>query len=262
MKDGETMPSRKLVMEGIVIVLSILLAFAIDAYWEERQEASNTRQSIEVVRRDLVDALEQLDGFDQFLAEIAMASVEGARALAGPEPVAAADRPQIESLLQRSNFRMTMRLPRAGYTDLLSTGNLAQVDNAALRNSIVQFYEAADRSQEIIEKNSAIYTDKVLNDAIVTSGLLLPIPREGDSFDSIDLITRRNEVFRELIGPDFSTRPARLWRLPMDSPEVERIVSALLANARVALTGQLIARETHDKASEVIRQLDEYLADN
>ena len=67
-------------MEGIVIVLSILLAFAIDAYWEERQEAANTRQSIEVVRRDLVDALEQLDEMDQFSAEIARASVEAARA--------------------------------------------------------------------------------------------------------------------------------------------------------------------------------------
>jgi hypothetical protein len=262
MKDGETMRSRKLVMEGIVIVLSILLAFAIDAYWEERQEASNTRQSIEVVRRDLVDSLEQLDEFDQFSAEIARASVEAARALAESEPVATADRPQIESLLQRSVFRRTMRLPRAGYTDLLSTGNLAEIDNAALRNSIVQFYEATDRRQEIIEKNSAIFTDKILHDAIFTSGLLIPMPREGDSFDSINLLTRRNQIYRELIGLDFPTRPARLWRLPMDSPEVDRIVSALLQNARTASTAQVIAQERYSKASELIRQLDEYLGDN
>ena len=262
MKDGETIRSRKLVMEGTVIVLSILLAFAIDAYWEERQEAANTRQSIEVVRRDLVDALEQLDEMDQFSAEIARASVEAARALAGSEPVAAADRPQIEALLKLSTFRRTMRLPRAGYTDLLSTGNLAEVDNAALRNSIVRFYEATDRSQEIIEKNSALFTDKVLNDAIITSGLLIPMPIEGDSIDTIELIARRNQIIRELIGLDFPTRPARLWQLPMGSPEIDRIVSALIQNARGATTAQVIANDRYAKASEVIRQLDEYLADN
>ena len=95
-----------------MIVLSILLAFAIDAYWEERQEASSTRQSIEVVRLDLIDALEQLDELDQFSGEIARASVEAARA-GGSEPVAAEDRPRIESLVQRSNTRRTMRLPRS-----------------------------------------------------------------------------------------------------------------------------------------------------
>jgi hypothetical protein len=46
----------------------------------------------------------------------------------------------------------------------------------------------------------------------------------------------------------------------MASPELDRIVAALLQNARGATTAQVIASDTHAKAVEVIRQIDEHLA--
>lgn len=55
-------------------------------------------------------------------------------------------------------------------------------------------------------------------------------------------------------------RSTRLWQLPMASPELDRIVAALLQNARGATTAQVIASDTHAKAVEVIRQIDEHLA--
>ena len=255
--DRGAMRRRKFVIEGAVIVLSILFAFAIDAFWEERQEASNTRQSIEVVRRDLVDTLKQLEEFEQFSAATARASVEAARALSGLKPVAATDRPQVEELILRSTSRRTMRLPRAGYTDLLSTGNLGEIDNRALRDSMVQFYEAANRSQEIIEKNSALFTDQALKDAVITPGLLMPLPRD---IEATELQTRRNAILRELLGSDFPMRSTRLWQLPMDSPELDRLVAALIQNARGATTAQVIAGDTLAKADEVIRRIDAHLA--
>jgi hypothetical protein len=241
----------------MVIVLSILLAFGIDAWWEERREASDTRESIEVVRRDLVDILSQLEEFEKFSADTAKASLAAARALSGPEPVAVEDRPQVEMQLLRSTSRRTMRLPRAGYTDLLNTGNLAEIDNSALRDTLVHFYEAADRSQEIVEKNSSIFTDLALKDVLIGPGLIMPMPLDDAA---TELQARRNEVMRELMGPDFPTRPGRLWQLPMDSPELDSIVAALLQNARGATTAQVIASDTHAKAVEVIGQIDEHLA--
>ncbi len=249
---------RNLLVEGAVIVLSILLAFAIDASWEQRREASDARQSIEVVRRDLIDMLKQLEEFEQFSAETATASIEAARALSGLNPVPVADRPQIEALILRSTSRRTMRLPQAGYTDLLSTGSLSDIDNRALRDSLVQFYEAAVRSQEIVEKNSSLFTDQMLKDAVIAPGLLMPLPVENEA---TKLQARRNAVMRELMGPEFPTRASRLWQLPMDSPELDRVVAALLQNARGATTGQVIARDTHDKATEVIRRIDEHLGE-
>jgi hypothetical protein len=258
MIDGEAMRGRNFLIEGAVIVLSILLAFAIDAYWEERREASDTRQSIEVVRRDLVDMLKQLEEFEQFSAETAKASIEAARALSGLKPVAIADRPRVEALVLRSTSRRTMRLPRAGYTDLLNTGNLAEIDNRPLRDSLVEFYEAADRSQEIVEKNSALFTDAMLKDAVITPGLLMPLPVD---YEATELQRRRNEIMRELMGQDFPVRATRLWQLPVDSPELDRVIGALIQNARGSTTGQVIVDDTLAKADELIRQIDEHLAD-
>ena len=257
MTDGNALNSRKIVIEGAVIVLSILLAFAIDALWEKRREASDTRQSIEVVRRDLVDALAQLDEFEKFSADTATASLEAARALSGSEPVAAAERPRVEALILRSTARRTMRLPRAGYTDLLNTGNLAEIDNRVLRDSLVEFYEAADRSQEIVEKNSGLFTDQALKDAVILSGLLIPLPGVDEP---TDLQTRRNTIMRDIMGPDFPTRATRLWQLPIDSPELDRVVAALMQNASGATTAQVLAHDTHADAAQVMRRIDEYLA--
>lgn len=256
MKERKATRGRNLLIEGAVIVLSILLAFAIDAYWEERRETSDVRQSIEVVRRDLVDMITQLEEFEQFSAETARASVEAARALSGLKPVAIADRPRVEALILRSTSRRTMRLPRAGYTDLLNTGNLAEIGNRDLRDSLVKFYEAAERSQDIVEKNSALFTDQAVKNAIIVPGLIMPLP--GDNA-ATELQARRNELLRELMGPDFPARAARLWQLPIESPELDRVIAVLIQNARGATAGQVIAFDTREKAAEVIRQLDEYL---
>ncbi len=253
------MPSilaRRAVLESIVIVLSILFAFGIDAWWEERRDAADVRESLEVVRRDMVDTLSQLEEFVRFSGETAQASLGAARALIGPEPVAADSRPLVEAQLLRSISRRTMRLPKAGYTDLLNTGNLTEIDNRALRDRLVHFYETADRSQEIVEKNSFLFTDQGVKDALVTSGLLVPMPLEDEP---TDLQSRRNVMMRDLMGPDFPTRPPRLWRLPVESPEIDQLVATLLQNARGALTVEVIARDTYDEATEVMERINEHL---
>ena len=250
--------ARRAILESMVIVLSILLAFGIDAWWEERREASDTRESIEVVRRDLVDLLAQLEEFEKFSTETAKASLASARALSGPQPVAVEDRPQLEALLLRATSRRTMRLPRAGYTDLLNTGNLAEINNSALRDTLVHFYEAADRSQEIVEKNSNLFTDLALKDVLIRPGLIMPWPLEDAA---TELQARRNEIMLNYMGPDFPRRPWRLWQLPPDSHELDAVVATLLQNARGATTAEVITSEIHTRAVEVIRQIDEYLAD-
>lgn len=214
------------------------------------------RESLEVIRRDLVDALSQLQEFEEFSVDTAKASLAAARMLSGTHPVATEDRPRVENWLMRSTGRRTVRLPRAGYTDLLNTGNLTEIDNRDLRDLLVEFYEAADRSQEIVEKNSGLFTDQTLKDAIIIPGLLTRLPNETAA---TELQERRNALLRELMEPDFPVRPARLWRLPADSPALDRLVAALMHNARSATTGQLIARDTRVKANEVIARIDEHL---
>ena len=64
-----TILARRAVLESIVIILSILFAFGIDAWWEEQRDAADVRESLEVVRRDLVDTLAQLEEFERVANE-------------------------------------------------------------------------------------------------------------------------------------------------------------------------------------------------
>lgn len=50
-----------LVVEAVLIVLSILLAFSIDAWWDARQEAGRRIELLEALRSDLTATREDLD---------------------------------------------------------------------------------------------------------------------------------------------------------------------------------------------------------
>lgn len=47
------LPLRRLFVEGLVIVVSILLAFSIDAWWNERQEAQEEARILETISEEL-----------------------------------------------------------------------------------------------------------------------------------------------------------------------------------------------------------------
>ena len=53
---------KRLFAEGAAILISILLAFAIDAWWEERKEQREARQSLSALRDEFLAHREQLAG--------------------------------------------------------------------------------------------------------------------------------------------------------------------------------------------------------
>ena len=50
MSDTREIPWKRLVVEGAAIVASILLAFAIDAWWQDRSDQLRVTEYIEQVR--------------------------------------------------------------------------------------------------------------------------------------------------------------------------------------------------------------------
>ena len=57
----------RFIAEGALIVISILLAFGIEAWWAELGEAEDERESLELLVRDLSSAIEQLEEFSAFI---------------------------------------------------------------------------------------------------------------------------------------------------------------------------------------------------
>jgi len=77
---------RRLLVEGVVILVSILLAFGIDAWWEERQDADEANDQIDRVLAELETNAAILEDQLGYL-ELATTGSKEFLSMSGPEPV-------------------------------------------------------------------------------------------------------------------------------------------------------------------------------
>lgn len=61
MKESQEIPWKRILVEATAIVASILLAFAIDAWWQDRTDRIVEDQYLQALREDLLSSLELLD---------------------------------------------------------------------------------------------------------------------------------------------------------------------------------------------------------
>jgi hypothetical protein len=225
-EDGRArIPLLRVLVEGLVIVASILLAFGIEAWWQGREEQEEAHDALEILRRDLTATTDQLDELVQFAQEGSDAALRAYVALG--DDIANVDPRAVSNDLIRSLSRRTMRLPRAGYTDLLSTGTLGLIDDRDLRDAVVQFYEQAERAETIFEKNSAQYIDGYLSRLLVGGGLIVVRPTGV----GVPAQVRRDEIIQERLG-EYEHPADPLWNLPRGAREWDQLRSALLSMSR------------------------------
>ena len=61
MKESQEIPWKRIIVEATAIVASILIAFAIDAWWQNRTERIIEVQYLQALQQDLLSSLELLD---------------------------------------------------------------------------------------------------------------------------------------------------------------------------------------------------------
>ena len=236
MKKVQEIPWRRIAVEAAAIVVSILLAFGIDAWWDEIKRSSDERDSLALLRRDIRAADEQLEEFVQFSSGASRAALRAYAALSASGPY---DQDAIHNDLLRID-RRTIRLPTAAYTDLLSTGNLRVIQDREVRDAIVRFYEMAERSQTIIDKNNTTYVDGLAWDSFYRDGLVFG-HRYGDM--GLQFLEAASETVRSRLGTDFVHPPDPLWSLAPDSREWQQLKARLLIVGRSQAVGELMAKE-------------------
>ena len=244
---------KRLFVEAFAIVASILFAFAIDAWWEDRLERNEERNSLELILRDLQESEEQLNRYALYAASASQSGIDAYMALSSSGPY---DRETIRNDMMRVD-RYSVRVPKAAYTEILSTGRLRVIADRALRDHIVQFYENAERSELIILKNNDAYLDRLLGDSYYASGLLLPYSAEDMRVASI---TSANQLLLERIGTEFQHLPDPMWDFPADSREWQKLRSALLYAAQIHILGELNAKRMINEASLLADEIEHWLA--
>ena len=138
MPTNENIPWKRLYVEAAAIVASILLAFAIDAWWEDRQDRVLEHQYVVSLRADFQADIEELDN--------AIASAES-RAQLGRLLISSINKNHIEGDPNEfiwavySSFLLNYpSYTRATINDLLSTGNLQLLQNANLKAAVAKYY--------------------------------------------------------------------------------------------------------------------------
>jgi hypothetical protein len=195
-----------------LLVTGILIALAVDNWMDLRREARAERQYLELLGRDLEQDLETLDEIRRFEQAQVDASVLVFRALRrGVDP---ADREAVAAALGQLTSRRTLRLRRAAYTNLLSTGELRLIRNAALRDRIVRLYENNERAQTIRDRNNQEYVDRMYMTYLLDGGFVAPRRSRLPS------ITVSDSAFADRVGITPRADDDPLWRLPQDAPQL------------------------------------------
>ncbi len=242
----------QLVLELALLIVGILIALAVDGWMDDRRDARLERQYLELLVRDLDRDLEVLDEFLGYEERQVADSVFAYRALRGG--VAAEDREAVADALTRLTWRRTLRLTRATYTDLLSTGNLRLIRTPALRDRIVGLYENNERTLVIRDLNNQVYIDDLFLQYLWGSGLVAPRPAVN-----LGLLDGRVREFAERVDMPVATANDRLWQLPADSPERAVLVNkvwmrGLISNTAIA-HAQVMAGEIRQVRESIAAEL-------
>lgn len=136
MTDATHASTKRLILEMLVVVVSILIAFSLDAWWEGRAEARTETAHLRAIRSDFEQNVARLSARVDRQQQIADASRRLLVAISSETPPV---RDSVGTLLSQV-FSSGRFVPVMGaYEAVISSGGLAQVRDDSLRLALADF---------------------------------------------------------------------------------------------------------------------------
>lgn len=214
------------VIELLLLITGILIALAVDGWIDDRRNVQLEREYLERLERDFARNAVILDEYLAFEERQTADGVLAYRALRG---VPGIERESVALALSHLANRRTLRLLRATYQDLLSTGNLGLLRDQALRDAIGQLYEEADRTIAVVDRNNHVLVDQSYGLPLIESGLVAT--RFSTNLPAMD---GQLAALRDRIGLPADPAGDRLWQLPVNSPERTLLANRVLRRTAVS----------------------------
>jgi len=135
-----------MLVEGLVIVVSILLAFAIDAWWDYRQQAEEAGLQVERVVAELESNVALLEAQ---ISRLDVTTNAAKRFLSkfGPAP-APVEKTEVGELFNELYSSGTIAFNRSASLDFLASGLLTRGDWLPLRHSLSELLSDQDASEK------------------------------------------------------------------------------------------------------------------
>ena len=139
-------PWPRIFAEGLAIVVSILLAFGIQAWWEGRQEAALVQRGLSAVRDELAAVRTRIDEdipFSEAWLNNAEALVATLDSVPGGETVFVSD-----SVLASMFSVYVADVPTGIVESFISSGRLDAVQNTDLRRSLLEWISLVEDQRD------------------------------------------------------------------------------------------------------------------
>lgn len=230
MSNSQQLPWKRVLLEGLVIVVSILLAFSIDAWWDNHLEQQREREHLESMRAEFQASLSGLDGV---LASIQghAKDVESFIALlkaAGDEPVLIPG-----SLLGSAITWRTSDVSTSTLDALMASGDLNLLRNVELRANLAGLpaFLSDVTEDEIVAQH---FAESVMSVFLAREGLaeIAYANRSGvPGPEGIKTLTAPHEISvlssAELIGL-LTARRVHFWYSEVGLPAVRSYLEMLI----------------------------------
>lgn len=154
-------PWRRFLTEGTVIVLSILLAFWIDAWWQESEERERELVVLQALLADLQSMRNALDRQRAYNEAILAATTELLEVGAGGVKVL--DRGQVDRLLGDIVWYNASGIWQSATMDLLvSAGDLATLSDIDLVRLLVPLHNRLENARARYKLDEALYREELI----------------------------------------------------------------------------------------------------
>ena len=140
---------RSAVLDGFAVLVGILLAFAIDAWWDLRTQEENARGYLEAIQTELNENREIIEYDLQTLESWVLDSRVFLEDVVSPEATPSYE--QVRQMVWETGPDQTTPLLRAAVDDLISSGGLQAIKSAELRRAIAQYVRTLERDASELE---------------------------------------------------------------------------------------------------------------
>lgn len=220
---------RSYLYEGIVIVASILVAFALDASWASYQESKVEQRVLVELRDEFQSAKARVEVSVAELETVIEASLDLVGAL-GKDPIALS--PEVaQDIVNRALTFNTLEVPTSVVDSIVASGQVRLISNRELREALAEWPAFVSDVRENHEWHR-VETDEFLvpylskflsiRDAFISSGALTI---ESGSFEYDLMSMQRDPVFEGRLVWRISRQQATLAESKILLGEIEELLA-------------------------------------
>jgi hypothetical protein len=143
MPPNQELKWRSAVLDGFAVLVGILLAFAIDAWWDLRSQNEEARAYLVALETELLENRRIIDGNLEDLRSWVTNSRSFIEDVVSPS--AEPSNEQINRMIYETSPSQTTPLLTAALEDLKSSGGLPAIESAELRRAIADYDRRLDR---------------------------------------------------------------------------------------------------------------------